>query len=762
MMTRLLVRALAMTALLAASPAVAQSVPQKLPPNSGSMLQKGYVPTPAEWTNAFTRKQDIQFTAPNASSSATGASRAGHALNVIDDFGATCDGVTNDSAAFQSALNSGMDIIVPSSVTCVVGNLVFNSGSGQTFETNGASLNIAAGSSFGVEVEGYQPNLRGFYINEGGAAVSQTTVSGALATSVSKAYVVSPGSGGSSGTCALTGTTGTGTKFVGSISYASLVAGATVSVTTPGAYSANPTNSQAEPVTNSGCGSLTGVTLAFDMSGPTSISVASASNGPGVQIGQRYQLQEINGAYKRGFVMGVAGTTITLSDGPDVPVATGAPFWATFGTVYVTNAYRPTIDNVRCNGAWGCFNFDDPNAGSDSLKGVNFGTVLRPGVDSARMFGMILGRNVQALTVVSPQITGGWTQADNFIGTGAQTNFALSYLVNLKREMSSVKVDGVTKIPGTDYTINANGLGVTFASAPANSAAVTATYFTYGGVGLEIDCNGAVATACGGNTVSDYNFLQWSDDIYLNKSGGDFFGVGVTDAAVWGCITADGTTGNEYFYAANMYWCANQIRAKNSAAGVSILAGSSALQPSSYPASGIAGSLSSLGAGTSVDWPGVIKSSSGYAYSNANAAYAQSYNGQTCWGCPPGTAPSQVFEWYANGNALTWNGQNTLNLPNQYSYINLNVSNGQLAVQSSGSNGVVSLQGAGAVNLTVNSVTALNCTTSACAFGKVVGLAPATWTDIQPCTIGQISVDANYLYVCTGTNTVKRVALSAF
>lgn len=41
-------------------------------------------------------------------------------------------------------------------------------------------------------------------------------------------------------------------------------------------------------------------------------------------------------------------------------------------------------------------------------------------------------------------------------------------------------------------------------------------------------------------------------------------------------------------------------------------------------------------------------------------------------------------------------------------------------------------------------------------------LIAATWTDVQTCSIGQISVDANYIYVCTGTNTTKRVALSSF
>lgn len=37
-----------------------------------------------------------------------------------------------------------------------------------------------------------------------------------------------------------------------------------------------------------------------------------------------------------------------------------------------------------------------------------------------------------------------------------------------------------------------------------------------------------------------------------------------------------------------------------------------------------------------------------------------------------------------------------------------------------------------------------------------------TWTDTQNCTPGWFTMDASYIYVCAATNTVKRVALSAF
>ena len=44
----------------------------------------------------------------------------------------------------------------------------------------------------------------------------------------------------------------------------------------------------------------------------------------------------------------------------------------------------------------------------------------------------------------------------------------------------------------------------------------------------------------------------------------------------------------------------------------------------------------------------------------------------------------------------------------------------------------------------------------------VLGIPQATWADNQTCSAGQISVDASFIYVCTATNTVKRVAISTF
>lgn len=55
------------------------------------------------------------------------------------------------------------------------------------------------------------------------------------------------------------------------------------------------------------------------------------------------------------------------------------------------------------------------------------------------------------------------------------------------------------------------------------------------------------------------------------------------------------------------------------------------------------------------------------------------------------------------------------------------------------------------------SLTAANLTLSG-----VLGMPQTTWVNNQTCTAGQIAADADYIYVCTATNTVKRVALSTF
>ena len=71
------------------------------------------------------------------------------------------------------------------------------------------------------------------------------------------------------------------------------------------------------------------------------------------------------------------------------------------------------------------------------------------------------------------------TATDNFVGNGAQTSWALGYLA--QKPLSSVTVGGVAKTEGTDFTVNygTQNTIITFAVAPAGSAAIVVTYYYY-------------------------------------------------------------------------------------------------------------------------------------------------------------------------------------------------------------------------------------------------------------------------------------------
>lgn len=70
--------------------------------------------------------------------------------------------------------------------------------------------------------------------------------------------------------------------------------------------------------------------------------------------------------------------------------------------------------------------------------------------------------------------------------------------------------------------------------------------------------------------------------------------------------------------------------------------------------------------------------------------------------------------------------------------------------------------GAGSTQNSLSTALTISGTTKAATFAGTLGVPQATWADNQTCTAGQISVDANFIYVCTSANTVKRAAISAF
>lgn len=115
----------------------------------------------------------------SAASAPPGGHSAARIANVMDPaYGARCDGASDDSAAFQAALNTGLNVVVPSRAACVVGNLTL-SRANQYFTSNGGALIAAPGSNFVVEVSGFEPHMSGFFISEDGRAASQATLAAA-------------------------------------------------------------------------------------------------------------------------------------------------------------------------------------------------------------------------------------------------------------------------------------------------------------------------------------------------------------------------------------------------------------------------------------------------------------------------------------------------------------------------------------------------------------------------------------------------------
>jgi uncharacterized protein len=102
---------------------------------------------------------------------------------------------------------------------------------------------------------GYDP---GDEITLAGGTSSITAQLSVATTKVVSATVAVGGSGGTNGTQTVTGTTGTGQKFTASVTVSGGAITAVLSITSGGAYTANPVNLAAEPVTGA---SLTGAEL---------------------------------------------------------------------------------------------------------------------------------------------------------------------------------------------------------------------------------------------------------------------------------------------------------------------------------------------------------------------------------------------------------------------------------------------------------------------------------------------------------------------
>lgn len=130
---------------------------------------------------------------------------------------------------------------------------------------------------------------------------------------VQNAAVVSGGTGGTSGTQTVSGTTGTGTKFSASVTVSGGAITAVLSITVAGSYSVLPTNLSAEPVTGA---SLTGATLSLAISSELTASTITTTNATATGTAGFARLATSNTAGGAGIVdldVAVSGASVTIN-----------------------------------------------------------------------------------------------------------------------------------------------------------------------------------------------------------------------------------------------------------------------------------------------------------------------------------------------------------------------------------------------------------------------------------------------------------------
>lgn len=150
---------------------------------------------------------------------------------------------------------------------------------GDTIALAGGTSFIAAVLTVGqTTVHAGSPAAAGIHYVPGdtivaaGGSYSTPATFAVSATQVVSATVAAFGSGGTNGTQTVTGTTGTGTKFQATVTVAAGQMIAVLSISVGGAYSTNPANIGAEPVTGGG---LTGAQLSLVM-GVQALNVSTA------------------------------------------------------------------------------------------------------------------------------------------------------------------------------------------------------------------------------------------------------------------------------------------------------------------------------------------------------------------------------------------------------------------------------------------------------------------------------------------------------
>lgn len=107
----------------------------------------------------------------------------------ILDFGAVCDGITDDSRALRAALNVGKTVYIPSAgAPCVVGDIDLSQGHQRIFG-RGAILRPAKGASRMFLVSGFANGLEGIYVQDNGNLVARTILTNSAAAGATSVII---------------------------------------------------------------------------------------------------------------------------------------------------------------------------------------------------------------------------------------------------------------------------------------------------------------------------------------------------------------------------------------------------------------------------------------------------------------------------------------------------------------------------------------------------------------------------------------------
>lgn len=233
-----------------------------------------------------------------------------------------------------------------------------------------------------------------------------------------------------------------------------------------------------------------------------------------------------------------AGSTGTGSISPTVGGASGG------GIANVTFAssgnpsWNPITGEVGAVTSGDLYNID--TTGTNPHQGDVFLTLYINNGDELAATYNYLNQQIN-VKMLSSQVTGEAVGT----GNGTQTVFTLANAPVAPTTLV-VKVAAVTKTEGTDYTVNYKTGSITFTSAPANSAAITADYwFNNPASGTAYK---PAPTAAGKKIETTLLTLTNGKVMFIiaGDTAGAKYRVNVDDGG-WSCKTTSGTLGPSYF-----------------------------------------------------------------------------------------------------------------------------------------------------------------------------------------------------------------------